>query len=162
MSNIDKKNIYYKYIYNLLDNSIDIDILSIFKQQATIEHTPVLYSIINVWHHGREIILEDSVLYEYENKLSLLYKNINNDMLLEFFRLVLISELDDLSIYIDVSEKLSMYAIFIYFLFYDDDVINPLVNLLFKYTNQHQYMIPEMYANAQNILGEGDMLLCKV
>ena len=152
------KNICYKYAYNLLDNSIDIDILDIIKEQTTIEKTPILYSIINVWHVGREIVLNEDVLYKYENILSKVYKNLNNTMLLEFFRLILITELDDLSIYIDISERLSIYILFVYFLFYEEEILKPLTSKLELFTNQKYYMIKEMQENMRNIVDKGDML----
>ncbi len=155
MSNIhNRTDILYKFVSNLLDTVIDIDVLQMLKEQSSAETTPLIYSIMNIWQQGEQTILSDNIIYEYENKLMKVFKQtytIETEML-EFFRIVIINELDDLSLYMDLSEKLSFIILFIYACFYNNILIKPFILFINDYL-PNQNCLLSIYNDVSNVLG---------
>lgn len=152
----DRNKILLKFINNTLHNSIDPDILSILRDQTTESTSPVLYSIMNVWRISQMVILREEVMYAYENKLMSIFKDTYSDdlvLLAEFFRIIILNELDDLCIYMDLSEKLAQITLFIFACFYDKEEIKPLHNIINTYVEANYELIKEINKNVVSVLG---------
>lgn len=152
----DRNKILLKFINNTLHNSIDPDILSILRDQTTESTSPALYSIMNVWRISQMVILREEVMYAYENKLMSIFKDTySNDLVLltEFFRIIILNELDDLCIYMDLSEKLAQITLFIFACFYDREEIKPLRQIINTYIESNYDLIKEINENVVNVLG---------
>ncbi len=152
----DRNKILLKFINNILMDSIDLDILSILKDLTSEATSPVLYSIMNIWRISQTVVLREEVMYEYENKLMRVYKDTYSDdilLLTEFFRILILNELDDLCIYMDLSEKLSQITLFIFACFYTKDEIKPLYNIINTYIETNQQLINEIHDKVESVLG---------
>lgn len=141
MPDSTKKDVLFKFVYNTLEAIVDNRVLSFIDSQCSKNNTPILYSIVSVWHEGQKVLISEDSLYKMEPFLIDVYKKCASqerfDLLLEFFRYVIIEELNDLSLYMDISEKLSVMAIFLYIWFYDENIIQPLLDTV------HIYIVPE-------------------
>lgn len=156
MSDVNKQDIILAFINNLFTFKIDIDVLSMIADYVNEETTPTLYSAINVWRMSRSTIISEDIMYDYENKLTQIYKAIAVDdllLLLEFFRLLIMNELEDLCVYVDVSEKLSYIVLFIFICFYNQNIIHSLNKIVDAYVDSNYDIIKDIREELVNVLG---------
>lgn len=156
MSNISKQDIILKFINNLFTIKIDVDVLSMIATHVNKETTPVLYSTINIWRASNSVVLLEDYMYDYENKLTQIYKSSNVGdllLLLEFFRILIINELDDLCVYVDVSEQLSQIVLFIFICFYNQDSVCALNKVVNTYVESNYDIVKDIRDEVVVVLG---------
>lgn len=138
------KNLIIKYIAQSLDNFIQDDIMVMINSDSDEHMSPIVFSLANLWEKGQSIEVDRKEWLVFESKLTKVLKDLNQDCLCEFIRLLITDELYDLSIWINISDKISPYVALAYVTLYDMDLINPMVKKINEVFDKPEEYLEEL------------------
>lgn len=150
------KNLIIKYIAQSLDNFIQDDIMVMINSDSDEHLSPIVFSLANLWEKGQSVEVERKKWLIFEHKLTKILKDLNQDCLCEFVRLLLTDELYDLSIWINIADKISPYIALAYITLHNEDIVYPMVEKMDRiFDNSDEYILElkENY-NIENLLDE--------
>lgn len=148
------KNLIIKYIAQSIDNFIQDDIITMIISDSDKNTSPIVFSLANIWEKGQYIEIDKKEWLIFENKLTKIIKELNQDCLCEFIRLLVTDELYNLSIWTNIADKISPYIVLAYITLYDNDIIYPMVekiNRIFDNPDIYILEIKEKY-NIENLI----------
>lgn len=151
------QNIIIKYIAQSIDNILQDDIIVMINTNSDEHLSPIVFSLSNIWEKGQYIETEKENWLTVERKLTKILKELQHDYLNELIRLLTSDELYDLSIWVNISDKISPYIALAYISLHDNSIIHPMVEKIDRiFDNVEEYLseIKEKY-NISKILEKG-------
>jgi len=116
-----------KFIASALESTLETDVLSLLNCNCHTDSTPIIQSLLRVWQNGQTVDVSIDEWYAFQHKMVLYIKTFAGNPLVNCLRVALADELCDAHIYMDLSEKLALYAAFVYAALHDDETAKPLV-----------------------------------
>ena len=119
-------NFSIKYIATELENDFEPDVMQMMSVDGCVTKTPVIATIAKLWNEGQWVDITNKRWYAHQNNVAAVFNKLGNIRIFEVLRLLIHTELCSINIYMNISEKLSRYAMFAYVAMYELDITQPM------------------------------------
>lgn len=126
------QHLIYKFIATTLESAFETDVLSLLNCNCHTDNTPIIQSLLKVWQNGQPVDVPIDVWYAFQRDMVICMRSFVGNPLVDCLRVAVADELCDAHIYMDLSEKISLYAAFVYSILHDDDTVKSLVEYVDK------------------------------